>query len=119
MIARATVAAALGLPEGTDALPPGDLPFDRFMARYLTYLGVADPAQDTPDAWTGTVMDGLIADHPATAFDAIRAGLAMDADGLLADPLADLAAAHPDMRAEIEAAAETDPALAARLTTGA
>ena len=119
MIPRATVAEALGLPEGTDALPPGDLPLDRFMARYLAYLAVTEPSQDTPDAWTGAVMDHLIARAPALAFEAIRAGLDADAQGLLADPLSDLAEAHPGMRARIEAEAETDPALAARLAPGA
>ncbi len=119
MIPRATVAEALGLDPDTDALPPGDLPLDRFMARYLGYLAAIEPAQDTPDAWTGAVMDHLIAREPALAFDALRAGVDADTGGLLADPIADLAEAHPDMRARIEAAAETDAALAARLTTRA
>lgn len=118
MIPRAAVAEALGLAESTDALPQGDLPLDRFMARYLAYLAVEEPTQETPDAWTGAVMDHLIAHRPALAFDALRAGLAADAGGLLADPLADLAETHPDMRARIERQAETDPSLPARLDTG-
>lgn len=117
MIPRATVAAALGLPADTDALPPGDLPLARFAERYLSYLAVPDATTETPDAWTGAVMDHLIAHDPDRAFAAIRAAIPADAEGYLADPLADLGATHPEMRARIEAAAADDPALAARLTT--
>ena len=110
MIPRATVAAALGLPEATDALPPGDLPFDRFAARYLDYLSAPEAGAETPDAWTGAVMDHLVATRPDLALDAIRAGLAMDPDGLLADPLAELGMTEGD---RVEEAARADPALAA------
>lgn len=115
-IPRATVAAALGLPADTEALPPGDLPLARFAERYLAYLGTEDAGTETPDAWTGTVMDHLMETEPDLAFDAIRAGLTMDADGLLADPLADLGT-RDGMKARIEQAAAEDPDLAARLST--
>ena len=118
MIPRATVAAALGLPGDTDALPPGDLPLDRFMARYVAYLGTEAPGTGTPDAWTGVVMDALIETDPELAFAALRAGLAMDTGGRLADPLAELGC-RPGWAERIEAEAEDDPVLAARLDTGA
>ncbi|WP_371157676.1 hypothetical protein [Jannaschia sp. 2305UL9-9] len=117
MIPRSTVAAALGLPADTDTLPPGDLPLDRFMERYVQYLGTEDAATDTPDAWTGAVMDHLIANDPDLAFTAIRAGLPLDSDGLLADALADLGE-QPGMKSRIEEAAQDDADLAARLDTG-
>ncbi|MDB2406958.1 hypothetical protein N9W17_00280 [Jannaschia sp.] len=118
MIPRTRVATALGLPEDTDALPPGDLPLDRFAARYVAYLGTENPDTETPDAWTGTLMDALIEDAPELAFAALRAGVPYDADGRLADPLAELGA-RPGWAERIEAAAQDDPALAARLDTGA
>ncbi|TFL17753.1 hypothetical protein [Jannaschia formosa] len=117
MIPRALVARALGLPEETDALPPGDLPLDRFAARYVAYLGTEEPGTETPDAWTGVVMDALIAEEPELAFAALRAGLPIDEGGRLADPLAELGAL-PGWAERIEEAAEDDPALAARLDTG-
>ncbi|PWJ18142.1 hypothetical protein [Jannaschia seohaensis] len=117
MIPRATVARAIGLPEDTDALPPGDLPLDRFAARYVAYLATEEPQTETPDAWTGAVMDALIAEDPELAFAALRAGLPLDEGGRLADPLSELGA-RPGWAARIEAAAEDDPALAARLDTG-
>lgn len=118
MIPRPLVAEALGLPPDTDALPPGDLPLDRFAARYVGYLATEAPGSETPDAWTGAVMDLLIATHPELAFAAIRAGLPQDAGGRLADPLAELGA-RPGWAERIERAAQDDPALAARLDTGA
>ncbi|WGH79766.1 hypothetical protein [Jannaschia ovalis] len=112
MIPRAVVATALGLPSTTDALPPDDLPLDRFAARLVAYLASEDLAQDAPDAWTGAVMDHLIAEHPELALDAIRAGLPLDEHERLADALADLAE-RPGMADRIARAAEGDPALAA------
>jgi hypothetical protein len=93
------------------------LPLDRFAARFLGYLATDDPGTDTPDAWTGAVMDLLIAEHPELAFAAIRAGLPADSGELLADPLAELGA-RPGWADRIEAAAKDDPLLAARLDTG-
>ncbi|MGB3408825.1 MAG: hypothetical protein WBA67_15175 [Jannaschia sp.] len=116
MIPRALVATALGLPADTDALPPGDLPLDRFAARYVAYLASENTDQDAPDAWTGTVMDHLIAEAPALALEAIRAGLPVDAARHLADPLAELGQA-PGMAALILAAVEEDPLLLDRLET--
>ena len=116
MIPRETVAAALGLPEDTDALPPGDLPLDRFAARYVAYLASGNTDQDAPDGWTGVVMDHLIENDPMLAFAAIRAGLPQDVGGHLADPLAELGD-RPGMKQRIEDAAADDAALAARLST--
>jgi hypothetical protein len=110
-IPRAAVATALGLPRDTDALPPGDLPLDRFAARLIGYLGTDAPGTDTPDAWTGAVMDHLIAEHPALALSVLRAGAPLSGGDRLADPLLELAA-RPDMDAAIAAAAETDPPFA-------
>lgn len=90
MIPRATVATALGLPVDTDTLPPGDLPLDRFAARYVAYLSAPEHDSETPDAWTGAVMDHLIDTAPETALAAILAGLPHDPDHRLADPLAEL-----------------------------
>ena len=117
MIPRRIVAVALGLPEDTGSLPDGDLPLDRFGARYVGYLAAGDTAQDAPDAWTGAVMDHLMQADPDLAFAALRAGLPHDAGGHLADPLAELGS-NPEMKLRIEAEAASDPALAARLDTG-
>ncbi|MEM7710518.1 MAG: hypothetical protein AAF264_07180 [Pseudomonadota bacterium] len=112
MIARGLVAAALSLPEDTEALPPGDLPLERFMARYLAYLGTADPGTETADAWTGALMDLLIADAPDLALAALVVGAAGDTGDRLLDPLLELAG-RPEMDAPIAEAAEADPAFAA------
>ncbi|MEM7489847.1 MAG: hypothetical protein AAF390_12075 [Pseudomonadota bacterium] len=112
MIPRATVAASLGLPPDTDALPPGDLPLDRFAARYVAYLRTPEPGTETPDAWTGAVMDHLIAADPGLALAALIAGTPLDRDGHLVDPLLDLAG-QPEMADAIAEAAEADPAFAA------
>lgn len=110
MIPRTTVAAALGLPADTDALPPGDLPARRFAERLIGYLAGGDRASDAPDAWTGAVMDRLIAEDPALALDVLMAGARLDGAKVLADPLADLAqAGHADA---VAARALDDPALA-------
>ncbi|MEL6587526.1 MAG: hypothetical protein AAFY65_08485 [Pseudomonadota bacterium] len=113
MIPRATVAQALGLPADTEALPPEDLPLDRFMARYLAYLGTEDAGTQTPDAWTGAVMDHLIATDPDLALAALATGAEAPEADRLADPLADLNdAGHGD---QIAVAADQAPALAALL----
>ncbi|MEM7644896.1 MAG: hypothetical protein AAF366_20620 [Pseudomonadota bacterium] len=112
MIPRTTVATALGLPLDTDALPPGDLPLDRFMTRYVAYLGTTDPGTETPDAWTGAVMDHLIAEDPDLALAALAVGAAVDVGGVLVDPLLELAE-RPGMEARIAEAADSDPTLAA------
>lgn len=117
MIPRPLIAAALGLPADTDALPQGDLPMDRFMARFIAYLQSENPATDTPDAWTGTVMDHLIESEPELALSAIKAGLPIDPDGLLADALADLGE-RPSMKTRIEAEAAENAELAELLSTG-
>ena len=111
MIPRATVAAALGLPATTEALPEGDLPLDRFAARYVAYLGSGQTGSDTADGWTGAVMDHLIEAHPDLALDAIRAGLPQAGVECLSDPLADLAQ-RPGMSDVISRAASDDAALA-------
>ena len=113
MIPRGMVAASLGLSETTDALPPGDLPLDRFSARLIGYLSTPDANVDTPDAWTGAVMDALIADDPDLALAAIRAGAGLPGAGVLADPLAELGASDPVMRDRIETLAGDDADLGA------
>ncbi|MCK0167818.1 hypothetical protein MWU52_09690 [Jannaschia sp. S6380] len=116
MIPRTTVAAALGLPEATDRLPEGDLPVDRFVTRYLAYLRTDAADSETPDAWTGTLMDHLIAGHPDQALDVVLAGMGQDAEGRLADTLADLAEqADPGTQARIETEAAANPGFAALL----
>lgn len=114
-IPRALVADALGLPPHTDALPPGDLPAERLAERYLAYLAAEDPDPEAPDAWTGMVMDRLVAEDPERALGVLLAGAGGPNAPWLGDPLRDLADAHPALRARIEAAAEEDPALAAAL----
>ena len=111
MIPRATVAAALGLPATTEALPEGDLPLDRFAARYVAYLESGETGSDTADGWTGAVMDHLIEANPHLALDAIRAGLSRGRAECLSDPLADLAQ-RPGMADVISRAAWDDAGLA-------
>lgn len=113
MIPRALVAEALGLPEGTDALPAGDLPLDRFAARLIAYLSTADADAQTPDAWTGAVMDRLIADTPELALDALVEGARLDGADVLSDALADLGQRDPATLKMIERRAGSDPRLTA------
>lgn len=110
-IPRATVAAVLGLPPDTDALPPGDLPLVRFAARLIAYLGTDDPGTETPDAWTGALMDHLVAEDPARALATLRAGAPLVMGDRLSDPLQELAA-RGDMDDAIADAADADPAFA-------
>ncbi|MFO6464466.1 hypothetical protein ACK8OR_08740 [Jannaschia sp. KMU-145] len=112
-IPRAVVAEALGLPETTDTLPPGDLPVDRLALRYIAYLASDEAATETPDAWTGAVFDHLVAFFPADALAVLVAGADRDPDGVLVDPLLDLGEAAPDL--DLEAAAEGAPGFAALL----
>ncbi len=116
MIPRPLVARALGLPDDTDALPQGDLPMGRFMTRYIAYLATTDAATDAPDAWTGALMDHLIAEHPALALAAITEGAGMARDDLLIDPLAELS--NAGFRGAIAQAAEASEALASLLIRG-
>lgn len=111
MIPRAAVAAALGLPADTDALPPGDLPLDRLAERLIAYLAAADAGPAADDAWTGTVMDRLILEDPARALDVLATGAVLPGAAVLADPLADLARAGHGKA--IATCAADDPALAA------
>ncbi len=111
MIPRALVAEALGLPVDTDALPPGDLPVERFAARLLAYLSTPQAGVETPDAWTGAVMDRLIADDPDLALDALAAGARLDGAEVLSDALADLAERDAATSRRIEKRAASDPAL--------
>ena len=116
MISRATVAAALGLPPDTDALPPGDLPEARLAERFLAYLAAEDAEPEAPDAWTGLVIDHLTGHDPEAALRVLLAGRDAPDAARLGDPLRALAEAHPALRARIEAEAEADPALAALLS---
>lgn len=112
---RGIVAAALGLPPETDALPPGDLPLDRFLERYLAYLAKpeAEAGTETEDAWTGAVMDHLIAFEPEAALDVVICGARTDAGGLLVDVLLDLNEAAPQL--DVAGRAADDPAFAGLL----
>jgi hypothetical protein len=101
------VAEALGLPPGTDALPPGDLPAERLARRLIAYLGTPDAGTETPDAWTGALMDHLIAERPDLALEVLRAGAALPEAGRLVDPLLDLAG-RDGMDAAIDEGAERD-----------
>lgn len=118
MIPRSIVAVALGLPADTEALPSGDLPLDRFIARYIAYLGTSDPGTETLDAWTGAVMDHLIIDDPDLALAVLIVGAGEDADEVLVDPLLDLAA-RPEMGTPIAEAATINPTFAALLARAA
>ena len=62
-IPRSTVAAALDLPPDTNALPPGDLPVERFAERFLAAL----QAEDETDAWTVDLFHHLVTDDPHIA----------------------------------------------------
>ena len=88
-IPRATVAAALDLPEDTDALPPGDLPVERFAERFLHAL----QAEDETDAWTVDVFHHLVAADPQLAVKTLLACLTRTPDqaqSLGEGPLTDL-----------------------------
>jgi hypothetical protein len=105
MIPRSTVTEALGLPPETDMLPEGDLPIDRFVSRFLAYLQRGEFETETPDAWTGAVMDHLVAFNPRLALTVLKQGAMLDTEGLLVDPLLDLTEAAPDL--DLSEAAET------------
>jgi hypothetical protein len=64
---RALAAEALGLPGGTDALPPEDRPVAWPAGRHRTRFGMWDADTASPDGWTGAVMDRLVAREPAPA----------------------------------------------------
>lgn len=113
MIPRSRVADALGLPADTDALPPGDLPIDRFAARLIGYFSTPEAGADTPDAWTGAVMDRLIADDPELALDALAAGARLDGADVLSDALADLGERDAATERMIAKRAAADPHLTA------
>ena len=71
MIPKDRVAAALDLPPETDALPPGDLPLDRFAERFL---GALDrPEGDETDVWTVDLFDHLVIADPELACAALLA----------------------------------------------
>lgn len=91
MIPRDRVAAALDLPSDTDALPPGDLPLDRFAERFLAALD--RPEGDETDVWTVDVFDHLVVADPELACAALLACLDLApgrADELGSGPLDDL-----------------------------
>ena len=111
VIPRALVADALGLPGDTDALPPGDLPLERFMTRLIGYLSTPDADAETADAWTGAVMDRLIADDPELALDALATGARLEGAAVLSDALADLGQRDPGTNRMIEKRAGADPHL--------
>lgn len=113
VIPRSVVAEALGLPADTDALPPGDLPADRFAARLIAYLATPNADGRTPDAWTGGVLDRLIADDPALALEILALGARLDGAEVLSDALADLAMRDAGTERAIAHAASTDPQLTA------
>ncbi|SFJ06427.1 hypothetical protein [Jannaschia pohangensis] len=113
VIPRALVAEALGLPDDTDALPPGDLPLDRFAARLIGYLSTPEADAETPDAWTGAVMDRLISDDPELALKALVAGARLDGAEVLSDALADLGQRDAATLRAIEKRAASDPRLTA------
>ena len=90
MIPRDRVAAALDLPSDTDALPPGDLPLDRFAERFLGAL--ERPEGDETDIWTVDLFDHLVTSDPDLALSALLACFDQ-ADGRteqLSGPLDDL-----------------------------
>lgn len=97
-IPRQLVADALGADPAT--LPDGDLPVARLAKRYHAFLAAPeDPALTGPDAWTLAVMDALVQDHPALAFEVILATLSLcdspeTVSLLAAGPTEDLLATH-------------------------
>lgn len=113
MIPRPLVAEALGLDPDTDALPAGDLPLDRFAARLIGYLSTPEADAETPDAWTGAVMDRLISDDPELALDALATGARLEGADVLSDALADLGERDAATQRMIEKRAATDPHLTA------
>lgn len=122
-IPRALVAQALGTPEAD--LPPGDLPAERFAARYLAFVTVsleADAPDGLPDAWTAALFEHLAKDHPARALTTIQAALRLvdspDEVALLAaGPLQTLVETHGvSMLGELEAAAQSTPRFAFALS---
>lgn len=122
-IPRALVAEALGVEQ--DALPPGDLPLERFAARFLSYLRAGDGENvpiDHPDEWTWALFDDLVHLHPDLGLAATRVALAAcespeDVANVAAGPLEGLIAEHgPALIDQIEALAETAPRFAYALT---
>lgn len=122
-IPRPLVAQALGTPE--EALPPGDLPLERFAARYLRFVTVSlevDAPEGVPDAWTAALFEHLAKDDPALCLATIRAALiACDTPDevalLAAGPLQTLAEAHgPEMIQAFEAEAAANPRFAFALS---
>lgn len=123
-IPRELVAEALGV--DSSALPPGDLPLERFAARLLAFLRAGDedamPPADHPDAWTYALLEAVIEAEPALGFAATRAALAAcespeDVALIAAGPLEELIARHgAALIDEIEALAKTAPRFAYALT---
>ena len=113
MIPRDRVAAALDLPSDTDALPPGDLPVDRFAQRFLAALD--RPEDDETDVWTVDLFDHLVVSDPDLACSALLACFdrAPDrAEELGSGPLDDLVRrAGADVIGGLEAGAADRPAL--------
>ncbi|WP_375261452.1 DUF6869 domain-containing protein [Palleronia sp.] len=113
MIPRARVAAALDLPPDTDALPPGDLPLDRFAERFLSAL--ERPEGDETDIWTVDLFDHLVMADPKLACASLLACFDRAperAEELGAGPLDDLVRrAGTDAVGPLEAAAPDRPAL--------
>ena len=123
-IPRALVAEALGV--DPEALPPGDLPLDRFAARFLGYLRAGgDDEEANPehaDFWTYALFDELARAQPALCLAAIRASLAEAREPeevalIAAGPLEDLLAAQgAAMIGAVEALAEAAPRFRYALT---
>lgn len=123
-IPRDRVAAALGVDPAT--LPEGDLPLERFAARYLGFLRATyetEAFEGHPDYWTDLLLAALIEADPALAFAALCAALAGAADEeeltlIAAGPLEELLDhAGPAVLPDIEARAPGAPRL--RLALGA
>lgn len=115
-IDRHFIADALGVTD--DSLPEGDLPLDRFGARYLDFLRATyetEAFDAHPDYWTDLLLEALIQRKPGLALDAICAVLAAcddpeDLEIVAAGPLQELMDSHgTDLLTEIDDRANRAP----------
>lgn len=107
---------AMALDVDAETLPDGDLPLDRFAARFLAFLREADQEEgfkQHPELWTAVLASHLAEAQPGLSLQ-VQVGLCEaaqghpDLDRIAHGPLLELMqACGPSLIAEIEAAAET------------
>ncbi|HBZ42494.1 MAG TPA: hypothetical protein DEO85_00175 [Maritimibacter sp.] len=121
-IPRSIVADALGV--GTDALPEGDLPTERFGQRFMMFLRDTfdDDLRAHPEDWTAAVASHLAEHNPALSLATLRATLAAaetpeDIAAVAGGPLSELIALHgADLLPDLETLSRTAPRFALALS---